>query len=141
MRIYCNRLHAPDAPPHYFRPRYILKLSIILEYSYSGFHCAVARLYVSMRSKGTWSNYLLPSKFEDRSHQQKMFSSKADVTLISIYRIKFTTSLCVCVCVCIRLLAIVNYFLWFIHLERQAKKEIRTKNIQKDQLSNFLRCF
>lgn len=73
------------------------------------------------------------------SINKKMFSSKADVTLISIYRIKFTTSLCVCVCVCIRLLAIVNYFLWFIHLERQAKKEIRTRNIQKDQLTNFLR--
>lgn len=43
------------------------------------------------------------------------------------------------VCVCIRLLAIVNNFLWFIHLERQAKKEIRTRNIQKDQLTNFLR--
>lgn len=33
------------------------------------------------------------------SINKKMFSSKADVTLISIYRIKFTTSLCVCVCV------------------------------------------
>lgn len=29
------------------------------------------------------------------SINKKMFSSKADVTLISIYRIKFTTSLCV----------------------------------------------
>lgn len=35
----------------------------------------------------------------------------------------------------------VNYFLWFIHLERQAKKKKknRTENIQKDQLTNFLR--